>query len=111
MRVLGIMFASLLAVTVSIAAHASRPRSSVAPANSGSARIVLAWDDIGSRGHSGAFGGQRTAGHARQWAPPHWAPNRYYGGLSPPRGAGGPQHPGLGGTGGGAVFYPSPPGG
>jgi hypothetical protein len=105
MRVLGIMSASLLAVTVSIAAHAGRPRSSVAPANSGSARIVLAWDDIGSRGHSGAFGGQRTAGHARQWAPPHWAPNRYYGGLGPYGGPGVPTY-WVWGPSGGAFDYP-----
>jgi hypothetical protein len=68
MRVLGLAFAVLLAVTVPIAADANRPRSNMGPANSGPAPgIVLAWDGGGSGGRSGAFGGHPTAAHPRQW--------------------------------------------
>jgi hypothetical protein len=110
MRVLGVLLAFLLAVTVSIAAHASGPRSNVAPANSGPVPgIMLAWDGGGSRGHSGAFGGQRTASHARQrngqWAPQHWGPTRYYGGLGPYGGPGVPTY-WVWGPSGGAFDYP-----
>ena len=85
MRVLGLAFAVLLAGTASIVAHANGPGAKVGPAESRPAPgIVLAWDGSGSGGHSGPIGGQRTAGHGRQWngqwAPPQWGPNRYYGG-------------------------------
>jgi hypothetical protein len=88
MRVLGLTFAVLLAVTVPIAAHANGPRSNMGSPNSGPAPgIGLAWDGGGSGGHSGAVGSQPTAGHVRhwsgQWVPPHWGPNRYYGGWGP----------------------------
>ena len=80
MRVLGLAFAVLFAVTVPIATHANGPRSNMGPANSGPAPgIVLAWDGGGSGGHPGAIGGERTAAHPRQWGPPHWGPNRFYG--------------------------------
>jgi hypothetical protein len=66
MRVLGLAFAVLLAVTVPIAAHANEPRSNMGRANSGPAPgIVLVWDGGSSGGHSGAIGGQPTAGHIR----------------------------------------------
>jgi hypothetical protein len=62
MRVLGLAFAVLLAVTVPIAADANGPRSNMGPANSGPAPdIVLAWDGGGSSAHPGAIGGERTA--------------------------------------------------
>jgi hypothetical protein len=88
MSVLGLSLAFLLAVAVSIAAHANETVSNVGPANSGPApSIVLAWDGGGSRGHSGASGGQRTAGQVRHWngqgEPPHWGPNRLYGAWVP----------------------------
>jgi hypothetical protein len=68
MRVLGLAFAVLFAVTVPIATHANGPRSNMGPANSGPAPgIVLAWDGGGSGGRSGALSGQRTAGQVRQW--------------------------------------------
>jgi hypothetical protein len=97
MRVLGLAFAVLLGVTVSIAAHANGLRSNMRPANAGPAPgIVLAWDGGGSGGHSGAIGGQRTAGHARQWngqwGPPPWGPNRFYGGWGPYRRPGVPTY-------------------
>ena len=67
MRVLGLAFAVLLAVTVPIAADANGPRSNMGPANSGPVPdIVLAWDGGGSSGHPGAIGGERTAAHPRQ---------------------------------------------
>jgi hypothetical protein len=83
MRVLGLAFGALLAVTVPIATHANGSRV-MGPANAGPGpNIVLAWDGGSSGGHSGAHGGQRTAGHPRQWngqwGPPHWGPNRFYG--------------------------------
>ena len=54
MRVLGLAFAVLLAVTVPIAAHANGPRSKMGPANSGPAPgIVLVWDGGGSAGTRG----------------------------------------------------------
>jgi hypothetical protein len=95
MSVLGLSLAFLLAVAVSIAAHANETVSNVGPANSGPApSIVLAWDGGGSRGHSGASGGQRTAGQVRHWngqgEPPHWGPNRLYGAWGP---YGGPAVP------------------
>jgi hypothetical protein len=96
MRVFGLAFAVLLAVTVSIVAHANGLRSNI-PANAGPAPgIVLAWDGGGSGGHSGALGGQRTAGHARQWngqwVPPHWGPSHFYGGWGPYGGPGVPTY-------------------
>ena len=95
MRVLGLAFAVLLAGTASIVAHANGPGAKVGPAESRPAPgIVLAWDGSGSGGHSGPIGGQRTAGHGRQWngqwAPQHWGPNRYYGGWGPYGGPGVP---------------------
>jgi len=89
MRVPGLAFAVLLAVTVPIAAHANGPRSNMERANSGPAPgIVLVWDGGGSGRHSGAFGGHPTDGHIRhwngQWVSPHWGPNRYYGGPGVP---------------------------
>jgi hypothetical protein len=97
MRVLGLAFAVLFAVTVPIATHANGPRSNMGPANSGPAPgIVLAWDGGGSGGRSGALSGQRTAGHVRQWngqwGPPHWGPNRFYGGRGPYDGPGVPTY-------------------
>jgi hypothetical protein len=78
MRVFGLAFAVLLAVTVPIAAHANGPRA-MRPANAGPASgVVLVWEGGGSGGHSGAMGGQRTAGHVRQWSG-QWGPSRYYG--------------------------------
>jgi hypothetical protein len=69
MRVLGLTFAVLLAVTVPIAAHANGPRSNMGSPNSGPAPgIGLAWDGGGSGGHSGAVGSQPTAGHVRHWS-------------------------------------------
>jgi hypothetical protein len=66
MRVLGLAFAVLLAVTVPIAAHANGPRPSMERANSGPAPgIMLVWDGGGSGRHSGAIGGQPMAGHVR----------------------------------------------
>ena len=66
MGVLGLAFGALLAVTVSIAAHADGLRV-MGPANAGLAPgIVLAWDGGGSGAHPGAIGDQRTAGHPRQ---------------------------------------------
>ena len=83
MRVLGLAFAVLFAVTVPIATHANGPRSNMGPANSGPAPgIALAWHGGGWGGHSGALSGQRTAAHPRQWNG-QWGPNRYYGGWGP----------------------------
>jgi hypothetical protein len=97
MRVLGLAFAVLFAVTVPIATHANGPRSNMGPANSGPAPgIVLAWDGGGSGGRSGALSGQRTAGHIRQWngqwGPPHWGPSSYYGGWGAYGGPGVPTY-------------------
>jgi hypothetical protein len=83
MRVLGLAFAVLFAVTVPIATHANGPQSNMGPANSGPAPgIALAWHGGGWGGHSGALSGQRTAAHPRQWNG-QWGPNRYYGGWGP----------------------------
>ena len=95
MRVLGLAFAILLAVTVSFAAQANG--SNMGPASAGLAPgVVLVWDGGGSGGRTGAFGGQRAAGHGRQWngqwAPQHWGPNRYYGGWGAYGGPGVPTY-------------------
>jgi hypothetical protein len=97
MRVLGLAFAILFAVTVPIAAHANELQSNMRPANAGPAPgIVLAWDGGRSGARSEAFGGQRTAGHVRQWngqwVPPHWGPNRFYGAWGPYGGPGVPTY-------------------
>jgi len=96
MRVFGLAFAVLLAVTVPLTAHANGPRV-MGPAKARPAPgIVLAWDDGGSGGRTGAFGGQRAAGHTRQWngqwRPPHWGPNRFYGAWGPYGGQGVPTY-------------------
>ena len=96
MRVLGLAFGALLAVTVPLTAHANGPRV-MGPAKARPAPgIVLAWDDGGSGGRTGAFGGQRAAGHTRQWngqwRPPHWGPNRFYGAWGPYGGPGVPTY-------------------
>jgi hypothetical protein len=105
MRVLGLAFAVLLAVTVPTAAHANWPLSKMRPANSGPAPgIVLVWDGGGSGRHSGAFGGHfrhRNGG----WLPPHWGPYGYYGGWGPYGGPGFPPY-WVWGPGGGAFEYP-----
>jgi hypothetical protein len=63
MRVLGLAFAVLLAVTVPIAADANGPRSNMGPANSGPAPgIVLAWDG----------GGYRQPPNSRSLPPMEW---------------------------------------
>jgi hypothetical protein len=97
MRLLGLAFTVLLAVTVPIAAHANGPRSNIGPANPGPAPgIVLAWNGGSSGGHPGAFGGHPTDGHVRQWngqwVPPHWGPSPYYGGWGPYGGPGVPTY-------------------
>src|SRR5438270_13805433 len=97
MRVLGLAFAVLLSVTVSVAAQANGPRSNIGPSTVGPAPgIVLAWDGGGSGGHSAALGGHPTAGHIRQWngqwGPPHWRPNRFYGAWGPYGGPGVPTY-------------------
>ena len=97
MRVLVLAFAVLFAVIVSVAAQADGLRSNMGPASAGLAPgVVLAGDGGGSGGHSGAPGGQRTAGHPRQWngqwRPPHWGPNRFYGSWGPYGGPGVPTH-------------------
>jgi hypothetical protein len=109
MRVLGLAFAVLFALTVPIAAHADGLRV-MGPENAGpTPGIVLMWDGGGSGGHPGAIGGQPTAGHIRQWnggwAPPHWGPNGYYGLWGA---YGGPAVPTywVWGPGGGAFDYP-----
>jgi hypothetical protein len=96
MRVLGLAFAVLFAVTVPIAARADALRV-VGPANARPAPgIVLAWDAGGSGGRPGALGGERTAAHPRQWngqwGPPHWGPNRFYGAWGPYVGPGVPTY-------------------
>jgi hypothetical protein len=96
MRVLRLAFAVLLAVTP-IAAHANGTGSNVGPANSWPAPgIVLVWDNGGSGGHWGAIGGQRTAGHVRQWngqwVSPHWEPHRHFGAWGPYGGPGVPTY-------------------
>ena len=96
MRVLGLAFAVLLAVTVPVAADGNGPRSKMGPANSGPVPgIVLAWDGGGSGGRSGSLG-QRTAAHPRQWngqwMPSHWGSNRFYGGWGPYGGPGVPTY-------------------
>ena len=99
MRVLGLAFAVLLAVTGPIAAHDNGPRSNMGPVNSGPAPgILLMWHGGGSGGHSGAIGGQPTAGHVRQW-------NGYYGGWGPYGGPGVPTY-WVWGPSGGAFDYP-----
>jgi hypothetical protein len=105
MRVLGLAFAVLLAVTVPIAADANGPRSNMGPANSGPAPgIVLAWDGGGSGGRSGAFGGERTAAHPRQWNGQWGPPNRHFGGWRPYGGPGVPTY-WVWGPSGGAFDY------
>jgi len=96
MRVLGLAFGALLAVTVPLTAHANGPRV-MGPAKARPAPgIVLAWDDGGSGGRTGAFGGQRAAGHTRQWngqwGPPYLGPNRFYGAWGPYGGQGVPTY-------------------
>ena len=96
MRVFGLAFAVLLAVTVPLTAHANGPRV-MGPAKARPAPgIVLAWDDGGSGGRTGSFVGQRAAGHTRQWngqwRPPHWGPNRFYGAWGPYGGQGVPTY-------------------
>jgi hypothetical protein len=110
MRVLGLAFAVLLAVIGPIAAHDNGPRSNMGPVNSGPAPgIVPVWHGRGSGGHSGAIGGQPTAGHVRQWnggwVPPNWGPSRYYGGWGPYGGLGVPTY-WVWGPSGGAFDYP-----
>jgi hypothetical protein len=99
MRVLGLAFAVLLAATGPTAAHDNGPRSNMGPVNSGPAPgIVPVWPGRGSGGHSGAIGGQPTAGHVRQW-------NGYYGGWGPYGGPGVPTY-WVWGPSGGAFDYP-----
>ena len=97
MRVFGLAFGVLFAVTVSFAAQANGLRSNMGPASAGLAPgVVLVWDGGGSGGHSGAHGGQTAAGHTRQWngqwRPPHWGPNRFYGAWGPYGGPGVPTY-------------------
>jgi len=97
MRVLGLAFAVLLAVTVPIAAHANGARSNMGPANAGPAPgIVPVWDSGGSGRHPGVVGNHPTAGHVRQWnrggVRPHWRQN-WNGGWIP---YGGPGCPPIG---------------
>jgi hypothetical protein len=97
MRVLGLAFAVLFAVIVPVAAQADGLRSNMGPASACLAPgVVLAWDGGGSGGHSGAIGGQRTAGHPRQWngqwSPPHWGPSGFYGAWGPYGGPGVPTY-------------------
>ncbi len=80
MRVLGLAFAVLLAVSVPSAAHTNAPGSNMRSAKAGPASsIVLAWDGGSSGGHSGAISGHPTPSRFRQWngggGPPHWGPN------------------------------------
>src|SRR4029077_11208993 len=94
MRVLGLAFAVLLAVTVPIAAHANGARSNMGPANAGPAPgIVPVWDSGGSGRHPGVVGNHPTAGHVRQWnrggVRPHWRQN-WNGGWIPYGGPGCP---------------------
>jgi hypothetical protein len=110
MRVLGLAFAVLLAVTGPIAAHDNGPRSNMGPVNSGpTPGILLMWHGGGSGGYSGAIGGQPTAGHVRQWngewVPPHWGPSRSFDGWGPYRGLGVPTY-WVWGPSGGAWDYP-----
>jgi hypothetical protein len=109
MRVLGLAFAVLLSVTVSVAAQANGPRSNMGPANPGPAPGIVVWDGGGSGGHSRAIGGQRTADHVRlwngQWVPPHWGPSRFNGWWGPYRGPGVPTY-WVWGPSGGAFDYP-----
>ena len=97
MRVFGLAFGVLFAVTVSFAAQANGLRSNMGPASAGLAPgVVLVWDGGGSGGHSGAHGGQTAAGHTRQWngqwRPPHWGSNRFYGAWGPYGGPGVPTY-------------------
>jgi hypothetical protein len=110
MRVIGLSLVGVLALIVPIAAHANEPGSVMAPANSGPAPgIVLAWDGGGSERRSGAVGAHPTASRTLQWndgrGPPHWGPNRYYGGWGL---YGGPAVPTywVWGPSGGAFDYP-----
>src|SRR5580700_7828786 len=86
MRVRGLAFPILLAITVPNVAHANGSGSNMRPGNAGPAtNIVLVWDGGGPGGHSGAIGGRPTAGRAQQWnrGPgfAHWEPNHQYGGA------------------------------
>ena len=110
MRVLGLAFAVLLAVTGPIAAHDNGPRSNMGPVNSGPAPgIVLAWDGGGSDGRSGAIGSHPTAGHSRQWngggRVPHWGQNGFPFGWAPYGWQGVPTY-WVWGPSGGAFDYP-----
>jgi hypothetical protein len=109
MRVLGLAFAVLLAVTVPIAAHANGARSNMGPANAGPAPgIVPVWDSGGSGRHPGVVGNHPTAGHVRQWnrggVRLHWRQN-WNGGWIPYGGPGVPTY-WVWGPSGGAFDYP-----
>ena len=85
MRVLGLAFPILLAITVPNAAHSNGSGSNMRPGNAGPAtNVVRVWDGGGSGGHSGTIAGRPTAGRAQQWnrGPgfAHRGPNHQYGG-------------------------------
>jgi hypothetical protein len=88
MRVLGLAFPILLAITVPNVAHANGSGSNMRPGNAGPATVVRVWDGGGSGGHSGTIAGYPTAGRAQQWnrGPgfAHRGPNHQYGGPSVP---------------------------
>jgi hypothetical protein len=110
MRVLGLAFAGVLAITAPVAVYANGPGSNMRPAIAGPApNIVLVWDGGGSGGRSGAIGGHPTAGRARQWNgvgdPPRWGPNGRPFGWGPYGWQGVPTY-WVWGPSGGAFDYP-----
>ena len=90
MRVVGLALAGVLALAAPIAAHAGRLQGKRAEAPMGpSSAIVQIWDGGGAGWHHPAtgcwggswqFGAGRAAPSNGQWCPPHWGPNRFYGG-------------------------------
>jgi hypothetical protein len=97
MRIVGLALTGMLAVSAATPAHTDPLGSKMEPARRAPG-VIQVWDGGGSGRHhvpDGTGGGGHPApGHTREWkrgwVPPHWGPNRYFGGWGPPGAWGGP---------------------
>jgi hypothetical protein len=84
MSALGLALAGVLTITLPIGAQANGAVANMRPGPA--SNTVLVWGGGSSGGHSGAIGDHPAASRIPQWkgggVPPHWGPNRYYGGCS-----------------------------
>jgi hypothetical protein len=107
MRIVGLALTGVLALRAATPAHTDPLGSKMEPARRAPG-VTQVWDGVGPGGHSAAIGGQRTAGHLRQWngtwVRPHWRPN-WNGGWVPNAGPGVPTY-WVWGPSGGAFDYP-----